>query len=102
DKEVKRLLDEAYSTAMEMLEANRPLLESIAEALLERETLDREDIDLLASGEQLPEARVVRQAREFADALRREKGSLAGPEDAERGPAPGMLGAADSQPDSPR
>ncbi|CAN5788309.1 ATP-dependent zinc metalloprotease FtsH [soil metagenome] len=77
DGEVKRLLDEAYVSAMKTLEENKPLLETIAEALLERETLDREDIDLLAAGEQLPEAKVVRQAREFADALRRGSGGLA-------------------------
>ena len=77
DTEVKRLLDESYRAAMATLEDNRELLERIAEALLERETLDREDIDLLAAGEPLPEMKVVREAREFADALRREKGSLA-------------------------
>jgi cell division protease FtsH len=77
DGEVKRFIDEAYVTAVRTLQENRPLLESIADALLERETLDREDIDLLAAGEPLPEARLVRQAREFADALRRERGSLA-------------------------
>jgi cell division protease FtsH len=77
DTEVKRLLDESYRAAMATLEANRGLLERIAEALLERETLDREDIDLLAAGEPLPEIKMVREAREFADALRREKGSLA-------------------------
>ena len=77
DTEVKRLLDEAYQVAMQTLGGNRELLERIAEALLERETLDREDIDLLAAGEPLPEMKVVREAREFADALRREKGSLA-------------------------
>ncbi|HUF51200.1 MAG TPA: ATP-dependent zinc metalloprotease FtsH [Longimicrobiales bacterium] len=81
DGEVKRLLDEAYGTAMQMLEQNRALLETIAEALLERETLDREDIDLLAAGEPLPEAKVVRAAREVAESLRRDSGtgSLAAP-----------------------
>jgi cell division protease FtsH len=102
DTEVKRLLDEAYVTAMQMLEANKPLLEEIAEALLERETLDREDIDLLAAGEQLPEAKVVKQAREFADSLRRDKGALAAPEDAERDPATGIVVAADSEQDNHR
>jgi cell division protease FtsH len=100
DAEVKRLLDEAYGTAMRMLEGNRELLEKIAEALLERETLDREDIDLLAAGEPLPEAKVVKQAREFADSLRRERGSLAagaGPEDAERDPATGIIVATEPE-----
>jgi cell division protease FtsH len=72
DSEVKRLLDEAYVRAIETLGANRQLLEKIAEALLERETLDREEVELLARGEPLPEAKVVRQAREFAEALRRD------------------------------
>jgi cell division protease FtsH len=99
DAEVKRLLDEAYGTAMRMLEGNRELLEEIAEALLERETLDREDIDLLAAGEPLPEAKVVKQAREFADSLRRERGSLAGPgpEEAERDPATGIIVATEPE-----
>src|SRR5690606_20494320 len=48
DAEVKRLLDEAYQAAMTTLEENRDLLERIAVALLERETLDRDEIDLLA------------------------------------------------------
>jgi cell division protease FtsH len=74
DAEVKRLLDEAYDTAMRTLEQNRELLETIADALLERETLDREEIELLAAGEPLPEAKIVKKAREFADTLRREKG----------------------------
>src|SRR5690606_27989656 len=54
DAEVKRLVDEAYQRAVATLEAERDLLESIADALLERETLDREDIDLLAAGKPLP------------------------------------------------
>jgi cell division protease FtsH len=77
DAEVKRLLDEAYETAMETLQGNRPLLDSLADMLLERETLDREDIERLAAGEPLLESRVVRQAREFADSLRKAKGGLA-------------------------
>jgi cell division protease FtsH len=71
DAEIKRLLDEAYQAAMNALEQNRTLLEKIAAALLERETLDREDIDLLAAGLPLPEARIVKAAREFAQAARR-------------------------------
>jgi len=71
DAEVKRLLDETYAMAMRTLEENQRLLTDIAEALLERETLDREEIDLLLAGEPLPEVKVVKHAREFAEALRR-------------------------------
>jgi cell division protease FtsH len=55
DDEVKRFLDEAYERAAETLDANQGLLESLAEALLERETLDREEIALLEKGEPLPD-----------------------------------------------
>jgi cell division protease FtsH len=72
DSEVKNLLDTAYETAERTLKQNRELLEQIAEALLERETLDREEVDLLAAGEKLPEAKLVSRAREFAETLRRE------------------------------
>jgi cell division protease FtsH len=54
DQEVKRILDEAHQRARGVLEVNRELLESIATALLERETLDRQEIDALARGEALP------------------------------------------------
>jgi cell division protease FtsH len=55
DDEIKRILDEAYTRARQTLMDNRVLLEKISEALLERETLDREDVDLLAAGLPLPE-----------------------------------------------
>jgi cell division protease FtsH len=74
DREVKRLLDESYQRAIRTLQDNRPLLETIAESLLERETLDREEVELIAAGEPLPEAKVLRRAREFREALRRDAG----------------------------
>jgi cell division protease FtsH len=101
DAEVKRLLDEAYVSAMETIEANKPLLETIAEALLERETLDRDDIDLLASGEPLPESKVVRQARQFADSLRRDKGALT-PDAGRLSPDLDVASVPDDEPDSHR
>jgi cell division protease FtsH len=54
DQEVKRILDDAHGRARTVLEEHRDLLESIAQALLERETLDREQIQLLEKGEPLP------------------------------------------------
>ncbi len=58
DDEVKRFLDEAYDKAVETLKENRDLLESIADALLERESLDREEVEALADGEELPELEI--------------------------------------------
>jgi len=54
DNEVKRLLDEAYAKANVILKEHRELLERIAAALLERETVDRDDLDLLAKNQALP------------------------------------------------
>jgi cell division protease FtsH len=54
DEEVKRLLDVAYGTALGLLHEHHDLLERIAHALLERETIDREDLDLLARNLPLP------------------------------------------------
>jgi cell division protease FtsH len=55
DDEVKRFLDEAYDRAAQTLKENRDLLDRMAEALLERETLDRDEVITLAEGRELPE-----------------------------------------------
>jgi cell division protease FtsH len=47
DDEVKRLIDEAYARATQILTEHRELLDRIAAALLDRETIDREDLDRL-------------------------------------------------------
>jgi cell division protease FtsH len=54
DTEVKRILDDAHEKAREILEKEEALLERIAQALLDRETLDRSEIDLLEAGKELP------------------------------------------------
>jgi cell division protease FtsH len=54
DTEVKRFLDAAHDKARALLEQNRDLLERIAQALLDRETLDREEIALIGAGKELP------------------------------------------------
>jgi cell division protease FtsH len=57
DSEIKRIVDEAFAAARTVLENNTDLLTTIAEALLERETLDADEIKLLARGEALPPLR---------------------------------------------
>src|SRR5205809_1083043 len=54
DSEVKRVIEEAYSRAKKTLEDNLDLLHMVAGALLERETLTREDIAILSKGGVLP------------------------------------------------
>ena len=53
DQEVKRILDDAHKYAHEVIGENGDLLESIAQALLDRETLDRDDILALKRGDPL-------------------------------------------------
>jgi cell division protease FtsH len=52
DREVRRLVDEAYNRAKQIITENRSKLETIAKALLEYETLDAEQIkDIIEHGE---------------------------------------------------
>jgi cell division protease FtsH len=53
DKEVRRLLDEAYKKTEALIEANRDMVEKIAEALLKYETLDASDVERILQGVQL-------------------------------------------------
>ena len=54
DTEVKRVIDSAYALATRVLSENVELLHTVAATLLERETLTREDIEVLRRGERLP------------------------------------------------
>jgi cell division protease FtsH len=50
DIEVKRITDEAYNKAKELIEHDRDKVEQIAKALLKYETLDAEDVKLILAG----------------------------------------------------
>jgi cell division protease FtsH len=55
DAEVKRITDEAYNTAKELITANRDKLATIANALLEFETLDGQQVeDIIHTGKFTP------------------------------------------------
>jgi cell division protease FtsH len=55
DQEVKAIIDSCYAKAKEILSEKKELLANIAAVLLERETLDGQEFDLLMNGEELPE-----------------------------------------------
>ena len=59
DDEVRKFVIEGHETAMSLLRENREILEKLAEALLERETLDAEEVDALVAGRDLPERKKV-------------------------------------------
>jgi cell division protease FtsH len=59
DLEVRRLIDEAYQSAHALVESNAGAMHRIAAALLERETIDAEEVRLLIEGKELPPLRSI-------------------------------------------
>ncbi|HLW60107.1 MAG TPA: ATP-dependent zinc metalloprotease FtsH [bacterium] len=54
DKEVRRIIDECYGRARAMLTEHQGVLDRIAHALLERESLESDELDALIAGRPLP------------------------------------------------
>ena len=54
DEEMRKIIGECYKKATEILKENSDLVKLIAEALLERETLTKEQIDYLVEHKELP------------------------------------------------
>jgi cell division protease FtsH len=54
DAEVRRLVDEAYRSAYTILDQNHDIMHRMASALLERETLDADEIKMIIDGKELP------------------------------------------------
>ncbi|MBU2625977.1 MAG: ATP-dependent zinc metalloprotease FtsH [candidate division Zixibacteria bacterium] len=55
DTEVRRIIETAQEKAIDLLEKNLDLLKKVAETLLERETLDGDELDQIIRGETLEE-----------------------------------------------
>jgi len=53
DTELKRILSEAYERARTILTEQRDVLDRLAASLLERETLDRDEVEMVVAGRQL-------------------------------------------------
>jgi cell division protease FtsH len=49
DNEVRRMIDEAHDEALEILQSNRGKLDELATMLVERETLDRDEVETFLS-----------------------------------------------------
>ncbi|HEY3237315.1 MAG TPA: ATP-dependent zinc metalloprotease FtsH [Polyangiaceae bacterium] len=54
DQEVRAIIDSQYQVAHQIIRENRERLNRLAEALLERETLDAEEIEAALDGRELP------------------------------------------------
>ncbi len=59
DQEVRRIIDESYTTAKNLLTENRDKLDAMAEALMKYETIDSEQIDDIMAG------RTVREPKDW-------------------------------------
>jgi cell division protease FtsH len=57
DLEVRRLIDEAYQSAHSILDTHKDAMHRIAAALLERETIDADEVKMLIEGKELPPMR---------------------------------------------
>ncbi len=62
DQEVRRIVERNYKRATDLLTTNRPLLERIAETLLEREVLDAEEVKMTIDGVPLKERTPSRES----------------------------------------
>jgi cell division protease FtsH len=86
DDEVKRIVDEQYLRAKKILEDRIDILHRMANALLERETLDAAEIKIILEGGVLPPL----PAPPAATAGTKETPSGARPEVDRRKPVPGI------------
>ena len=59
DQEVRRMIDEGYQAARTLIEGHADAMHRIAQALLDRETIDAEEVRLLIEGKELPPMRSV-------------------------------------------
>ena len=58
DGAIKKIVDEAYTKAHQILSEHTDVLHAVAQALLTRESLDGEEIAMLARGKELPEVKL--------------------------------------------
>ena len=86
DKEVRRMIDEAYGTAHDILTERRDLLDLIANVLIDRETVDKDQLEALLDGrwEEYLAQEKVKRASDQQEAER----AAAAQESEEPGPVP--------------
>jgi cell division protease FtsH len=60
DQEVYKIIDHGYKTAVRLLTENREALERLTAALLEFETIDGNEVDMLVNGAAVSEIRKIR------------------------------------------
>jgi len=75
DKEVRSIVENAYQRAINILTEHQDRLKAVTEALLDKETLTREQFEAVMRGEQLPEPAPAPESAEETAAAYRENAS---------------------------
>ena len=73
DHEIRRIIEDAYSKTVELLEANMDKLHAVAAGLIELETLDAEQFERLFNGEPLENLKAEEDARQSEKARQQEE-----------------------------
>ena len=76
DSEIRRVVDEAYQMANDLLTEHRVELDKISQILMEKETIDKEEFEAILAGEDPEEvfkARDEARARKSAEAKRQQR-----------------------------
>ena len=71
DEEVKSILVRSSDKAEQLLRENIDLLHRVSKVLLERETIDGEELDIIIRGEELPPLTIISKLEKFAKDLPR-------------------------------
>ena len=87
DAEIKRIVIEGYDRAEKILQEDRAALEAIAEALMERESINGDEVGLLIRGEKLPPMPLKPEPKDGAEEERSEENSEA----PAKSPVPGKI-----------
>jgi len=78
DGEVRRIVNEGYQKAMSVLTENRELLEKLAKALMEYETVSAEDMAFIIDGKEIPRAKPVSKVKTREQFAEEQKQKAAG------------------------
>lgn len=92
DAEVRRIIDEQYAIARKLIEENKDKMHKMANALLEWETIDREQIDDIMEGKDPRAPKRLHKRKSVADAAKSEEAG------AEAAPAAQTAEAAEAKP----
>jgi cell division protease FtsH len=79
DEEVRRIVESAHKRAKDLLLSHRQQLDAIVEALLDRETLDREEFLAVLEGRELPPKRVPEETPAAKDSEPEKRAGEKGP-----------------------